>query len=138
MRATEHYDLKEFLPQPVADFARPVLPHCLTVLVPAGYIPILLLSARAGEEAAIEGLAAGADDYLVKPFSARELLARVATNLELGQERQATAQNDRVGVVCHTFANSHHERERSPAPMKIKTIYNFSISRCTKFSQREI
>ncbi|HEY9656416.1 MAG TPA: response regulator, partial [Crinalium sp.] len=51
-------------------------------------IPILLLSARAGEEAAIEGLEAGADDYLVKPFSARELLARVATNLELGRSRQ--------------------------------------------------
>jgi PAS domain S-box-containing protein len=54
-------------------------------------IPILLLSARAGEEAAVEGLAAGADDYLVKPFSARELLARVATNLELGRSRQASA-----------------------------------------------
>ena len=36
-----------------------------------------MLSARAGEEARIEGLDAGADDYLVKPFSARELLARV-------------------------------------------------------------
>ncbi|MEP0890484.1 ATP-binding protein [Leptolyngbya sp. FACHB-8] len=55
-------------------------------------IPILLLSARAGEEAAIEGLEAGADDYLVKPFSARELLARVATSLELGRSRQAASQ----------------------------------------------
>ncbi|MBD3884990.1 response regulator [Phormidium tenue FACHB-886] len=55
-------------------------------------IPILLLSARAGEEAAVEGLEAGADDYLVKPFSARELLARVATNLELGRSRQAASQ----------------------------------------------
>ena len=36
-----------------------------------------MLSARAGEEARIEGLQAGADDYLVKPFSARELRARV-------------------------------------------------------------
>ena len=33
-------------------------------------VPVLLLSARAGQEAAVEGLAAGADDYLVKPFSA--------------------------------------------------------------------
>ncbi|MBD1824116.1 response regulator [Cyanobacteria bacterium FACHB-DQ100] len=55
-------------------------------------IPILLLSARAGEEAAVEGLEAGADDYLVKPFSARELLARVATNLELGRSRQVASQ----------------------------------------------
>ncbi|MBD2079054.1 ATP-binding protein [Leptolyngbya sp. FACHB-17] len=55
-------------------------------------IPILLLSARAGEEAAVEGLEAGADDYLVKPFSARELLARVATNLELGRSRRVASQ----------------------------------------------
>jgi signal transduction histidine kinase len=40
-------------------------------------IPIILLSARAGEEARIDGLTSGADDYLVKPFSARELIARV-------------------------------------------------------------
>ncbi|HEX8406122.1 MAG TPA: ATP-binding protein [Duganella sp.] len=40
-------------------------------------IPIMLLSARAGEEARLEGLQAGADDYLVKPFSSRELSARI-------------------------------------------------------------
>jgi signal transduction histidine kinase len=51
-------------------------------------IPILLLSARAGEEARIEGLAAGADDYLVKPFSARELLARVSAHLATAQLRR--------------------------------------------------
>jgi PAS domain S-box-containing protein len=42
-------------------------------------IPIILLSARAGEESRIEGLDRGADDYLVKPFSARELLVRAGT-----------------------------------------------------------
>ncbi|MFR9806418.1 SpoIIE family protein phosphatase [Pseudonocardia sp. RS010] len=52
-------------------------------------LPVVLLSARAGEEAAVEGLAAGADDYLVKPFSARELLARVANHLHLGRVRRA-------------------------------------------------
>jgi len=51
-------------------------------------IPILLLSARAGEEARVEGLAAGADDYLVKPFSARELLARVGAHLATAQLRR--------------------------------------------------
>jgi PAS domain S-box-containing protein len=50
-------------------------------------IPVMLLSARAGEEARIEGLAAGADDYLVKPFSARELLARVASQLAMAKLR---------------------------------------------------
>ena len=47
-----------------------------------------MLSARAGEEATVEGLEAGADDYLIKPFSARELLARVRANLELDRVRR--------------------------------------------------
>ncbi|MEO8128831.1 MAG: ATP-binding protein [Bryobacteraceae bacterium] len=51
-------------------------------------IPVILLSARAGEEASVEGLQAGADDYLTKPFSARELLARVGSRLQLKLERQ--------------------------------------------------
>jgi PAS domain S-box-containing protein len=46
-------------------------------------VPVVMLSARGGEEGTLEGLEAGADDYLVKPFSARELLARVHVNLEL-------------------------------------------------------
>ncbi|HKS63562.1 MAG TPA: response regulator [Xanthobacteraceae bacterium] len=54
-------------------------------------IPLILLSARAGEEAKVEGLRAGADDYLTKPFSARELVARVDTNLHLAQTRRETA-----------------------------------------------
>ncbi|MGY1811003.1 SpoIIE family protein phosphatase [Blastococcus sp. SYSU D00669] len=51
-------------------------------------VPVVLLSARAGQEAAVEGLVAGADDYLVKPFSARELIARVGAHLELGRVRR--------------------------------------------------
>ena len=51
-------------------------------------MPIILLSARAGEEARIEGLTAGADDYLTKPFSARELLARVEATLKLAELRR--------------------------------------------------
>ena len=50
-------------------------------------LPVLLLSARAGQEASIEGLQAGADDYLVKPFAAAELLARVRANLQLSRLR---------------------------------------------------
>jgi signal transduction histidine kinase len=51
-------------------------------------IPVLLLSARAGEESRVEGFEAGADDYLVKPFSARELIARVNAHLALAAERR--------------------------------------------------
>jgi PAS domain S-box-containing protein len=50
-------------------------------------VPVLLLSARAGQEASIEGLRAGADDYLVKPFTAAELLARARASVELARLR---------------------------------------------------
>ena len=49
------------------------------------HLPVMLLSARAGEEATVEGLEAGADDYLIKPFSAREVLSRVAARLEIAR-----------------------------------------------------
>jgi signal transduction histidine kinase/CheY-like chemotaxis protein len=51
-------------------------------------IPVVLLSARAGEEASSEGFEVGADDYLVKPFSSRELLARVTANLNMAKLRR--------------------------------------------------
>src|SRR5688572_6525662 len=51
------------------------------------HVPVILVSARAGEEARTEGLQAGADDYLVKPFVARELLARVESHLKLARLR---------------------------------------------------
>jgi PAS domain S-box-containing protein len=50
-------------------------------------IPVIMLSARAGEESAVEGLSQGVDDYIVKPFAARELLARVQTHIELARAR---------------------------------------------------
>ena len=52
-------------------------------------LPVLLLSARAGEPAISSGLETGADDYLLKPFSARELVSRVRAHLELARVRQA-------------------------------------------------
>ena len=52
-------------------------------------IPVIFLSALAGEEAKVEGMEAGADDYLVKPFSAKELSARVDSNIKIAQSRIA-------------------------------------------------
>ncbi len=57
-------------------------------------LPVILLSARAGEEASAEGLDAGATDYLVKPFTARELLARVAAHLEMARIRKEAAERE--------------------------------------------
>jgi PAS domain S-box-containing protein len=51
-------------------------------------LPVIMLSARAGEESRVEGMAGGADDYLVKPFSARELVVRVAARLQMAHLRR--------------------------------------------------
>ena len=51
-------------------------------------LPIIVISARAGEDSSVEGLVAGADDYLVKPFSARELIARVDGALAMARVRR--------------------------------------------------
>jgi PAS domain S-box-containing protein len=58
-------------------------------------IPVIMLSARAGNEASIEGYDAGADDYLIKPFTARELLSRVASHLKLARLRNEVRSQSR-------------------------------------------
>ncbi|HEX5657458.1 MAG TPA: ATP-binding protein [Polyangiales bacterium] len=68
-------------------------------------IPIILLSARAGDESTVEGLASGADDYLVKPFTARELLARVRVLLEMSRVRaQVWSERGQVEVLRRSIA----------------------------------
>jgi PAS domain S-box-containing protein len=73
-------------------------------------VPIILLSARAGEEAIIEGLEAGADDYLIKPFSAQELISRVLAHLQMAhlrgealQEARSTirSRDEFISIVSH-------------------------------------
>ncbi|HEY9762097.1 MAG TPA: response regulator, partial [Trichocoleus sp.] len=63
---------------------------------PTREIPVILLSARAGEEAIAEGLDAGADDYLIKPFSAQELISRVNAHLQMASLRKAALQEVRT------------------------------------------
>ncbi|WP_162903160.1 ATP-binding protein [Taibaiella koreensis] len=55
-------------------------------------LPVILLSAKAGEEAKMEGLETGADDYLVKPFSAKELLIKVRSQISIARARNHTGE----------------------------------------------
>lgn len=88
------------------------------------HVPVILLSARAGEESAVEGLEAGADDYLVKPFSAKELIARVNTHLTLSRLRmdikameklaQANKELKRVNTDLDNFIYTASHDLKSP------------------------
>ncbi|HWD38878.1 MAG TPA: ATP-binding protein [Fimbriimonas sp.] len=59
-------------------------------------LPVIVLSARAGEEAKLEGLDQGADDYIVKPFVAQELMARVQSSLRLDKVRKEASRRERA------------------------------------------
>lgn len=78
--------------------------------------PIILLSARAGEESRLEGISAGADDYLVKPFSAREIVARVENQLALARIRRDAEQRVR----------SSEERFRALVAATSEVVYRMS------------
>ena len=75
--------------------------------------PVILLSARGGEEAVIEGLETLADDYMVKPFSSRELLTRIRTHLRMSSVRQRLQAElviaDRLSAVGMLAAGVAHE-----------------------------
>ena len=80
-------------------------------------LPVVLLSARAGEEAQVEGLDAGADDYLIKPFNARELLARVEAHVRLNRVRRGAGEVLRASETRFSTAFS-----RSPLPLVIASL----------------
>ena len=68
---------------------------------------MIFLSARAGEEAKVEGLEAGADDYLVKPFSAKELIAKVASHIKINELRNNALQDIYNLFLRSAFCSSY-------------------------------
>ncbi|HVS32895.1 MAG TPA: ATP-binding protein [Thermoanaerobaculia bacterium] len=80
-------------------------------------VSVILLSARAGEESKVEGMEAGADDYLVKPFSARELVARVDAHVRLQRMRRHAEKALRESENKFSIAF-----ERSPLALTITSL----------------
>ena len=89
-------------------------------------IPVILLSARAGEEARVEGLEAGADDYLIKPFSARELLARVGARLEIAR------------LHCAAVVREHTLRQAAEEAQAELARQNDELQRARDMLQQEL
>ncbi len=119
-------------------------------------IPVILLSARAGEDARVEGLQAGADDYIVKPFTARELLARVGAHLAMTRLRHEAAErehrlraevaetlrrSEKLAVAGRMAATVAHELN-NPLTIAINLLYlaqreNDSDKRCGQLESAE-
>jgi signal transduction histidine kinase len=96
-------------------------------------IPVLMLSARAGEESLIEALKAGADDYLIKPFSAREVIARVEAHLKLATRRQAIetnrAKDEFIAMLGHELRNPLSPIMTALEMMKLRSDGQFDKER---------
>ena len=86
-------------------------------------IPVILLSARAGEESRVEGLGAGADDYLIKPFSARELMARVEAHLNLQRVRRESEE-----AVLQLMAREQKARASAEIANRVKDDFLAMLS----------
>jgi signal transduction histidine kinase len=85
-------------------------------------VPVILVSARAGEEARIEGLDAGADDYLVKPFSARELAARLGSILERTRLHRQLLDEQRNARLISQRRSAQFETLLGEAPLGVYLI----------------
>ena len=65
-------------------------------------VPVIILTAREEEEDKVLGLEIGADDYITKPFSMRELMARVKANIRRTVMQAAAAETEMAGLVINT------------------------------------
>ena len=104
-------------------------------------LPVIILTARGTEDDRVRGLKMGADDYVVKPFSARELLARVEAVLRRSPGRPADgAARARLGRAVIDFARREvrwSERERGELSETEAAILNYLVGHRKRAVSRE-
>lgn len=107
-------------------------------------VPIVMLTARTTEEDKLRGLDLGADDYIAKPFSPRELVARIRAVLRRAAATPAAPEAGsvlpcgdlRVDTSGHTVTLNGHPLRLTPAEFKLLEVFVRSPGRA--FSRREI
>jgi len=87
-------------------------------------VPVIILTAKSGEEDRIKGLGIGADDYVIKPFSPRELVARVKAHLRRAVKNRRKMYSYNNGDL--TIDIEHHEAFRDGGPI-VLTPTEFKI-----------
>jgi signal transduction histidine kinase len=97
-------------------------------------IPAILITARTGEDATLEGLGSGADDFIVKPFFSRELRARVHTHIELARMRHEAAE---AGMKDTFIGMVSHELRTPLTSIKLQVLLlSQQVDKATPFSAR--
>ncbi len=103
-------------------------------------LPVIILTARGTEDDRVRGLTMGADDYVVKPFSARELLARVEAVLRRSVDRPATVAGARFGRAVIDFQRREirwSEEERAELSETETAILSFLVAQRNRAVSRE-
>jgi signal transduction histidine kinase len=110
-------------------------------------LPIILLSARAGEESRLEGLDAGADDYVFKPFSARELQVRIAALLRSAEIRaraeaslhEADRRKDEfLAILAHELRNPLGPVRNAAHYLRLRNLPDPDVQRSVEMIERQV
>ncbi len=104
-------------------------------------VPVIMLTARSGEEDRIKGLGIGADDYVVKPFSPRELVARVKAHLRRAGRTKKKVLSFNRGLLKIDLDNREVMKEGSPVvltPTEFKILVSLSENPGRVFSREQL
>jgi DNA-binding response OmpR family regulator len=104
-------------------------------------VPVIMLTARSGEEDRIRGLGIGADDYVVKPFSPRELVARVKAQLRRAGKTKKKVLSFNMGMLKIDLDNREVAKEGTPVvltPTEFKILVSLSESPGRVFSREQL